>query len=79
MISKAHQIMPFYIAICIIGLCFGGSIQDLSMNVLNHALPMSIMASCSSGLRFLAIGLLIGTIYAEKKLYMIATVLSILG
>lgn len=26
MISKAHQIMPFYIAICIIGLCFGGFI-----------------------------------------------------
>lgn len=23
MISKAHQNMPFYIAICIIGLCFG--------------------------------------------------------
>ncbi len=67
MISKAHQIMPFYIAICIIGLCFGGSIQDLPMNVLDHAMPMSIMASCSSVLRFLSIGLLIGTMYAEKS------------
>jgi len=67
MISKAHQNMPFYIAIYIIGLCFGGSIQDLPMNVLDHAMPMSIMASCSSVLRFLSIGLLIGTMYAEKS------------
>lgn len=39
------------------------------MNVLDHAMPRSIMASCSSVLRFLAIGLLIGTIYAERKLF----------